>query len=552
MSTANRPPSKPSSPLTSDQLQRLRGYGVRHDVAAGEILYKVGDPGYDLVVIESGSAVVVREATPGSSEEIVSRGIADGFLGEMSLLSRQTVYLTARMEVDGVIHRVSPQSLRHLMSTDAELSDVLLTTFMARRQQLQKSAERAVEIIGHPRSAGALALRTYVARQQLPSRWIDAQSTEGRKLMAVSGLADAELPAVIVPEGIIKNATPGLLAERSGLTYRAGGDEATDLVVVGAGPAGLAAAVYGASEGLTTVLLDAVGPGGQAAASSRIENYLGFPNGLSGEDLISRANTQALKFGAHIYSPCRVTNLDHTGDELVIHLEDGSPIIARAVIIATGAQYRTLDLERWADFEGAGIYYAATELEVRPLARRPVTVVGGANSAGQAAIYLASKGCQVEIVIRGKDISAGMSSYLVDRIDADPLIAVHTATEVTALHGDTSLAAITLQGAESGESEAIACEGLFCFIGATPATGWLADIATDDRGFILTDTQVPDEELGSPWSQLSRRPLAFETSIPRVFAVGDVRHGSMKRVAAAVGEGASAVASTHAAIGIRV
>ena len=540
--------AQPDHDLNDMLRARLRTYGTSHATVAGEVLYKVGDPGYDLILIDEGTAVVVREATPGSPEEVVSRQTAGGILGEMSLLSRQTVYLTARMTSDGAVHRISPSDLRRLMSADSELSDVLLTTFMARREQLQTSAASSVEIVGHGRSAESLALRTYVARLQLPSRWFDAESPEGVALMRVSGVSSSELPAIIVPEGVIKNATPGLLAQRSGLTYRSDSPVDLDLVVVGAGPAGLAATVYGASEGLNTMLLDAVGPGGQAAASSRIENYLGFPNGLSGEDLIGRANTQALKFGAHVYSPCRVVGLESRGDTLEVILEDGGAITTRAVIVATGARYNTLDLDRWYEFEGAGIYFAATELEVRPLAGKPVTVVGGANSAGQAAIFLASKGCSVHIVIRGEDISAGMSSYLVDRIQADPLIEVRTSTEVSALHGPAFLDAITLSSRSDGSEEVVACEGLFCFIGASPATGWLGEVALDDHGFVLTDSRLSDSQLDSRWAALGRRPLAFETSVPRVFAVGDVRQGSMKRVAAAVGEGASAVASTHAAI----
>ncbi|GAB3607061.1 FAD-dependent oxidoreductase [Conyzicola nivalis] len=540
--------AQPAAGLTEVLQERLRSYGTPHATVAGEVLYKVGDPGYDLILIEEGTAVVVREATPGSPEEVVSRQNAGGILGEMSLLSRQTVYLTARMEEGGVIHRISPDNLRRLMSTDAELSDMLLTIFMARRQQLQTSAAGSVEIVGHSRSAESLALRTYVARLQLPSRWFEADSPEGAALMRVAEVDATQLPAIIVPEGVIKNATPGLLAQRSGLTYRADSPSEIDLVVVGAGPAGLAATVYGASEGLNTMLLDAVGPGGQAAASSRIENYLGFPNGLSGEDLIARANTQALKFGAHVYSPCKVVGLESVSDGLKILLEDGGAIATKAVIIATGARYKVLDLDRWSDFEGAGIYFAATELEVRPLAGKPVTVVGGANSAGQAAIFLASKGCAVNIVIRGSDISAGMSSYLVDRIEADPLIEVRSSTEVSELRGDAFLSAITLTDRAGGGAEVVPCDGLFCFIGATPATGWLQDVALDDHGFVLTDSRIGDDRLDERWATLDRRPLAFETSVPRVFAVGDVRQGSMKRVAAAVGEGASAVASTHAAI----
>ncbi|MGW3601037.1 NAD(P)/FAD-dependent oxidoreductase [Streptomyces sp. NPDC005167] len=323
-----------------------------------------------------------------------------------------------------------------------------------------------------------------------------------------------------------------------------------DLVVIGAGPAGLAAAVYGASEGLQTLVLDSVASGGQAAASSRIENYLGFTSGISGADLTGRAVVQAQKFGARIASPCEVAELEATGDRLRVVLADGTEISSRAAVIATGASYRSLPLARWAEFEGAGIYYAATELEARACGPHPIAVVGGANSAGQASLYLAGRGATVTLVVRGGDLAAGMSSYLADRITAHPAITVRTSTEVTALHGGDRLEAITVNGnaEQNAAGTELACRGLFCFIGASPATDWLEGVVMDDHGFILTDAGLQDAALGRPWAELGRRPLPFETSVPRVFATGDVRAGSMKRVAAAVGEGASAIRSVHMAL----
>ncbi|GAA0938266.1 FAD-dependent oxidoreductase [Kribbella koreensis] len=521
-------------------------YGTPHDAEAGEVLYSPGDPSYDLVLVDSGAAEVVRELRAGEAAEVIAREGPGGVLGEISLLSGQAVYLTGRMAEAGQVHRITPTELRRLMAEDAELSDILLTTFMARRNELKASAARSLEIVGEERTASSLALRTYAARLQLPHQWLDSGTAEGLKLLRATGLTPGDLPVAITAAGVIRHATPGLLAELLGLNYRfAEADKSVDLVVVGAGPAGLAAAVYGASEGLETVLLDSIGPGGQAAASSRIENYLGFPNGLSGADLLGRAHTQALKFGASVYSPCEVARLESSGGEHKIHLVDGTVIATRAVVAATGARYRKLPLERWPEFEGAGIYYAATEVETRRLSGLPVTVVGGANSAGQAAIFLASKKCQVDLVIRGADIRTGMSSYLVERILADPAITVRTSTRVTALYGDNYLTGLTLTDAAgnelTGESSA-----LFCFIGAQPASEWLGEVVRDDHGFILTDALIPQDQLGPEWN--GRRPLPFETSTPGLFAVGDLRHGSMKRVAAAVGEGASAVASTHAAL----
>jgi thioredoxin reductase (NADPH) len=537
-----------SAMFTPAQLERLRGYGTVHTVDAGEILYQPGDTSYDMILVDTGTAEVVRVNGGGVPDDVLASESEGGILGEMSLLSKQAVYLTARMASAGRIYRVSPVELRRVMTEDAELSEILLTTFMARREELKASAARSLEIIGEERSAASLALRTYAARLQLPHEWVDAGTDEAASLLASNGLTEADYPVAITATGVIRSATPGLLAERLGLSYRvAEAGSEVDLVVVGAGPGGLAAAVYGASEGLSTVLLDSVGPGGQAAASSRIENYLGFPNGLSGGDLIGRAQIQALKFGASVYSPCEVVSVVSGSASHRVLLTDGTVINARAVIAATGARYRTLPLERWADFEGAGIYYAATEIETRRLAGLPATVVGGANSAGQAAIFLASKDCKVEIVVRGSDISAGMSSYLVDRILADPAITVRTSTQVTALHGETYLTDIELTDG-AGSAITLPAAALFCFIGAIPASEWLGDVAKDKAGFVLTDSFIPADRLEKAWPETGRSPLAFETSVPSMFAVGDVRHGSMKRVAAAVGEGASAVASTHAAL----
>ena len=312
----------------------------------------------------------------------------------------------------------------------------------------------------------------------------------------------------------------------------------------------MAAAVYGASEGLDTVLLDAVGTGGQAAASSRIENYFGFPFGLSGADLTGLAVLQALKFGAQLASPCQAVKLDtdRGGGLLRLHLQGGEVIGSKAVVIATGARYRALPLERWPDFEGAGIYYAATELEARGCMGSPVTVIGGANSAGQAALYLAGRGSEVSLVVRGPDIAAEMSAYLVDRLLVHPRVTVRCRSEITRLDGSDFLEEVSITDRAADSTQAQPCSALFCFIGAEPATSWLTGMATGDDGFIRTDVQLNDDDLGPAWATLGRRPLPFETSIPGVFAVGDVHSGSMKRVAAATGEGASAIASVHKAI----
>jgi thioredoxin reductase (NADPH) len=438
------------------------------------------------------------------------------------------------------------------MADDPEISDVLLRTFLARRDLLRDSqAARGIEIVGSGLSAAALALRTYAARQRLPHLWLDADSMAGQALMRLTPLAAADLPAVVTPQRVLRRATPGQLAEVLGLSYHSAAAKVADLAIVGSGPAGLAAAVYSASEGLDTLLLDAIGTGGQAASSSRIENYPGFPSGLSGHDLTQRAALQALKFGATLSSPSQVTALDTTAQYLQVRLADGTAISSRAILIATGSRYRVLPLARWAEFEGAGIYYAATELEARACGTEPVTVIGGANSAGQAALFLAARGNPVTLAIRGPDPAAGMSAYLLDRLRAHPGVAIRPGAEVTSLAGETELEAITVTDTASPEGAERPCRGLFCFIGAEPATDWIQGMSLDSEGYIRTDVQLAPETLGPIWRALDRAPFPFETSVPAVFAAGDVRRGSMKRVAAAVGEGASAVRSVHAAIGMR-
>jgi thioredoxin reductase (NADPH) len=369
--------------------------------------------------------------------------------------------------------------------------------------------------------------------------------------MGLLGLGADELPVVVTPTAVLRRATAGTVSVDLGLAYPAvapsGEDPVHGLLVVGGGPAGLAAAVYGASEGLHTVLLEAAAIGGQAAASSRIENYLGFTSGISGADLAARATVQAQKFGARLASPCPVAALHTDAGHLCAVLADGTVVATRAVVVATGARYRVLPLPGWDRLEGAGIYHAATELEVRTCAPSPVTVIGGANSAGQAALHLASRGSPVTVVVRRDDLSAGMSEYLAARIRAHPLVEVRLGATVTGLEGGSRLEAVSITDGDGERQQA--CTGLFCFIGAVPATDWLTGVHLDASGFVPTDAALGDPGVDAVFDRLGRRPLPFETSQPGVFAVGDVRAGSMKRVAAAVGEGASAVRSVHAALG---
>jgi thioredoxin reductase (NADPH) len=534
--------------LNDDQLARLRAVGEPRRFAAGEVLVGPGERDYPFMLLAEGDAEVVRAATPDRPEVVLRHWGPDDFAGEWGLITGEAAFLTIRSTTPGLLHEIPRQRFLELLSDDAELSNVIMGEMLRRRDALRSGEGAAsVEILGVAQSSEAHALRSWAERQLVVYTWLDVDEPAGAALAQALGCALDELPVVITPTATIPRATPGQLSDNLGLAYRKI-DETRDLVVIGAGPAGLAAAVYGASEGLSTLLLDAVATGGQAAASSRIENYLGFPRGISGEELTSRGLVQAQRFGATVSTPCIVGKLEPAQDGIRLSLTDGTEIPARAVVIATGARYRRLPLPRWNDFEGAGIFFAATEIEAQACRGKPAVVVGGANSAGQASLFLASRGSQVHLVVRKDELSAGMSDYLVRRVREDARIETHLATEVTALHGEGHLSGVDLTYRSEGTTTQVPCSALFCFIGAAPATSWLSGLMLDEHGFVLTDTDLADHDLPPAWGALGRKPLPFETSLPRVFAVGDVRRASMKRVAAAVGEGSSAVPSVLRAI----
>ncbi len=525
-------------------LVELAAFGQEQVVAAGDLLYRAGDASYDFFVVLDGGAEIIR-SEPDGDTVIASFG-AHAFLGELSLVTGQRPYLTARVTEPGRMLRIRRDDFRRLMSEKPDIADVIFNTFSARREVLLKGdGAEAIRIVGSRYSPDAMALRAFATRSHLPHVWIDLEdAADPEVLLAGMGLRPPDAPAVITPTAVLRHTSPGEFAEELGLTYQPVPGTLFDLVVIGTGPAGLASAVYGASEGLNTVTLDAVSIGGQAGSSSRIENYVGFPNGISGEDLVSRTAIQAQRLGAHLNAPCQAAGLRRERGFLVITLTDGSEIPCRAVIVASGARYRRLDVDDLQRFEGAGVYYAATDLEARICTGKDVIVVGGGNSAGQAAIYMSQQRCRVLIAVRRHDLSQTMSRYLVERIEANPRIEVLTMTEVRALAGEGHLEQVTLEHTPTATSRTVACGGLFCFIGAEPATSWLSDaVALDSHGFILSDRDLPDAPTDPRFT--GRDALPFETSMMGVFAVGDVRHGSLKRVAAAVGEGSSAVRSVH-------
>jgi thioredoxin reductase (NADPH) len=538
------PADDPVAPtLTDAQLAVLAGFGERRPIAVGDVLYAEGDATYDFYVVVSGT-VDVFATFDGAEEVMVTHG-PHRFLGELNLLTGQRVYLTARVVEAGEVLAIPLAELRRIIATLPDLSDMILGAFVARRSRLLEGAARSLRVIGSRHLPEALAMREFLTRNRVPHQWLDAETEPDiGQLVNEFGLACADLPVVLVGSTVLRRATPGLVAQHLGLTMESIPQRCFDLIVVGAGPAGLAASVYGASEGLSTLTVESELPGGQAGTSSRIENYLGFPSGVSGAELTDRAMTQALKFGATMSTPCEVMGLSERGGHLVVHLSDGTEIAGRAVVAATGAHYRRLDVPELRRFEGTGVFYAATELEGRMVAGRPVCVVGGGNSAGQAALFLAKNNCSVSILIRGSDLGHSMSRYLADRIEAHPSITVRTGTQVAALAGNGELSSITVTtGDHHDELKAVA---LFSFIGARPNSGWLSGCAAlDPAGFVHTDRALEPGDLGPEWEALGRAPLPFETSRPGLFAVGDLRSGSMKRVASAVGEGSAAIRSVH-------
>ncbi len=526
-------------------LEELEAVGEVREVATGDILYRAGDPTPDFFVVLEGEVEILRIDDTG--EVVVATHREHRFLGELNLLTGQRAYLTARISQPGRVLVVDLATFRQLMSTKPDFSDTIFFALAARREILQAGeGAGAIRIIGSQYSSEAMALRAFANRSKIPHAWVDLEDIDDAPVyLATMGLRPRDVPIVIAPTAVLRNATAGEFAAHLGLTYRNVPGYISDLVVVGTGPAGLAASVYGASEGLETLSLDAVGVGGQAGASSRIENYVGFPNGVSGDDLVSRAAIQAMRLGARLNAPCEVAGLRLEEGFHVVVLADGSEVPTRSVIIASGARYRRLEVDDLERFEGAGVYYAATELEARVCRGYNTIVVGGGNSAGQAAVYMAQQGSPVSLVVRRRALEETMSQYLISRIEADERISVLQHTEVRGLAGAGHLEAVTLEDNESGERRSVPCQGLFCFIGAIPATAWLGDCVLLDRsGFVVTDRSLP-QAIAEGADFAGRDPLPFETSIPGVFAVGDVRSGSLKRVAAAVGEGSSAVRQVH-------
>jgi thioredoxin reductase (NADPH) len=526
--------------LTEDQIRVLAELGERRRTEPGEVLYREGDLVEEFIVILEGKVALVEEY--GGEERVIGIHGPGRFLGEVNLLCRQSVFVTAVVREPGEVLVVPIERLRELVSRDAALADLILRAFLIRRYMLIRLGA-GFRIIGSRFSPDARRLREFAARNRLPHSWIDLEDDQhAETLLEELGVSPEETPVVILRgTRVLRNPSNAELARMIGLRAPTPPKTVCDLVVVGAGPAGLAAAVYGSSDGLATIALDAVATGGQAATSSQIENYLGFPAGISGSELADRALIQAERFGARISVPAEASAIEQDDGYHVIRLDDGEALWGRAVLIATGARYRKLDVPRLEEFEGVSVHYAATHIEAQMCRSDPVAVVGGGNSAGQATLFLARHVPLVRLLIRHDDLRRDMSRYLADRIERTANVELLRNTEVRELIGNGILEGIVVEDNRTNDRRTLDATMLFVFIGAAPYTRWLEDgLALDERGFILTGVDAA-RFAGDGFARDGRPRAALETSRSGVFAAGDVRSGSVKRVASAVGEGAMAV-----------
>jgi thioredoxin reductase (NADPH) len=531
--------------LGDELIAALDASGRRCQLAAGDILFRAGEPATKFFVVLSGRVAIVNGfGTPG--EETIGVHSEQRFAGELGLMTGQPAYNTAVVREPGEAIVLNRGELVAVIRDNQRLGDVLLSAFMARRTLLI-GLGAGVRLIGSHLSPDSRRLREFLTRNRIPHRFLDLEADAlADELLRQLSIAPRDTPIVLAGDQVLRNPTTAQAAAALNLKSASTAEEACDTVIVGAGPAGLGAAVYAASEGLTTVLVDSVALGGQASTSSRIENYLGFPAGISGSELAERATMQATRFGVRSVVPQSADALSYADGYHVVELDGGQRLRARTVVLATGASYRRLDVARLADFEGAGVYYAATPVEAQMCGGRRVAVVGGGNSAGQAAVFLAKHASHVDLLIRGGDLGASMSRYLVDQVDATPAIELHPYTQIRELHGNGDLDAITVEQTQERTTSTHETGAVFVFIGADPCTAWLDGVlAIDEDGFILTGQELSVTHLDPAGDGRERPPFLLETSVPGVFAVGDVRSGSIKRVASSVGEGATAVRLIH-------
>ena len=535
--------------LTAAQIARIASHGHPRRVDRGEVLVEAGELTSRFFVITAGEVELVWVS--GATQEIAAVLRPGMFTGELTLLSGRRGLAQLRGGAPGEVIEVDREHLLALVQTDSELSDIFMRAFILRRMELIAKGYGDVVLIGSNHCAGTLRVREFLSRNGHPYSSIDLDHDSGvQELLDRLNIGPADVPVLICRgEVVLRNPTNEQIADCLGFNEAIDQTQVRDLVIVGAGPSGLAAAVYGASEGLDVLMLESNSPGGQAGASSKIENYLGFPTGISGQELAARAYTQAQKFGAQMIIARGAKKLACERKPYAIELENGPLVPARTIIIATGAEYRKLALDNLSQFEGAGVYYGATFMEAQLCKGDDVVVVGGGNSAGQAAVFLAQTARSVQMIVRSASLAETMSRYLIRRIEQSPNIVLWTETELVALEGDETdnlLKRVRWRNNRTGDVETHDIPHVFVMAGAVPNAHWLDGcLALDARGFIKTGPDLSSDDLAAAEWPLARTPHLLETSLPGVFAVGDVRRGNLKRVASAVGEGAIAVAFVH-------
>jgi thioredoxin reductase (NADPH) len=531
--------------LTPVQISRIEPHGRIRSIQPGEVLIEQGDTSVPFFVVITGEIEIVR---PFGTEETLVTIHSDGqFTGEVNMLSGRRSLVRARVTKPGKVIELDHQQMLSLVQTDAELSGIFMRAFILRRVELIAAGVGDIVLVGSAYSADTLRIKEFLMRNGHPYSYIDLErDPDVQNLLDTFQVSASEIP-VLICRGQIVLRTPSNqeIADCLGFNESIDQTQVRDLIIIGAGPSGLAAAVYGASEGLDVLMLETSSPGGQAGSSSSIENYLGFPTGISGQELAGRAYTQAEKFGAHMLV-AKASRLVCDGRPYVIELENGARISTRTVMIATGVQYRKLPLENLSRFEGAGVYYGATFVEAQLCGGEEVVVVGGGNSAGQAAVFLAQNAKRVHMLVRSSGLAASMSRYLIRRIEITPTIILRPRTEIVTLEGGAHLESVHWRNNQSGEIEKHEISHVFIMTGAEPNTHWLNGCITlDDKGFIKTGSDLLSDNLSASGWPLMRQPYLLETSLPGVFAVGDVRSGSVKRVASAVGEGSIAISFIH-------
>jgi len=535
--------------LTAAQISRIANEGQRREVRAGEVLFDAGDQNTRFFVVLSGAVEVVRPV--GDREEPVTLHQPGQFTGEINMLSARRSLTRARVQTEGAVIAVERDELRTLVHRDSELSEILMRAFILRRVALMAQDGNDLVLLGSRHSGSTQQIREFLSRNGQPYTYQDVETDPGvQTLLDRFHIGVGDVPVIVCQSGhILKNPSIEDLAPKLGLSADLDASDVRDVIIVGAGPAGLAAAVYGASEGLDVLVLESRAPGGQAGTSSRIENYLGFPTGISGQALSGRALSQAEKFGAEVSIGRTVVRLDCDSRPYRLYLGHGQEVRTRTIIIATGVQYRKLDLPLLDHFEGAGVYYCATFLESQLCKGEEIAVVGGANSAGQAVVFLSGVAERVHMLVRGPGLAESMSRYLIQRIENTPNVTLRTRTQVEALEGENGLERVRWRHLDSGERETRNIRTLFTMTGADPNTAWLDGcLVLDDKKFVKTGADLLPEDLASAQWKRPRRPYLMETSIPGVFCVGDARSTSVKRVASAVGEGSICIQLVHRAL----